>query len=84
MSQSNTRMTAVVCHGPEDYRVEQVERPTPGLHELVIKIAACGVCAVGLVCPGSNSPMERGCTACPSGSSNALNGRWGRSRSAAS
>ena len=25
-SRSNTRMTAIVCHDPEDYRVEQVER----------------------------------------------------------
>ena len=27
MAQLNNRMTAVVCHGPEDYRVEQVARP---------------------------------------------------------
>ena len=30
MSGSNRRMTAIVCHGPDDYRVEQVERPIPG------------------------------------------------------
>ena len=52
MSQSNTRMTAVVCHGPEDYRVEQVERPVPGPRELVIKIAACGICASDCKCWG--------------------------------
>ena len=52
MSQSNTRMTAVVCHGPEDYRVEQVERPVAGPRELVIKIAACGICASDCKCWG--------------------------------
>ena len=45
MSTSNSRMTAVVCHGPEDYRVEEVERPTAGARELVIRITACGICA---------------------------------------
>lgn len=39
-ARSNTRMTAIVCHGPEDYRVEQVERPTPGARELVIRVGA--------------------------------------------
>ncbi len=52
MSHSNTRMTAVVCHGPEDYRVERVERPVAGPRELVIKIAACGICASDCKCWG--------------------------------
>ena len=47
---SNSRMTAVVCHGPEDYRVEQVERPTAGARELVIRITACGICASDCKC----------------------------------
>ncbi len=47
---SNTRMTAIVCHGPEDYRVEQVARPTPGPNEMVIRIGACGVCASDCKC----------------------------------
>jgi threonine dehydrogenase-like Zn-dependent dehydrogenase len=47
---SNTRMTAVVCHGPEDYRVEEVERPSPGPNEMVIRIGACGVCASDCKC----------------------------------
>ncbi len=50
MSVSNSRMTAVVCHGPEDYRVEEVERPTAGPRELVIKITACGICASDCKC----------------------------------
>jgi L-iditol 2-dehydrogenase len=43
-------MTAIVCHGPEDYRVEQVDRPVPGDREMVIRIAACGVCASDCKC----------------------------------
>ena len=50
MSASNSRMTAIVCHGPEDYRVETVERPTAGPRELVIKITACGICASDCKC----------------------------------
>ena len=50
MSNSNTRMTAVVCHGPEDYRVESVERPSAGPRELVIRIGACGICASDCKC----------------------------------
>ncbi len=50
MSQTNNRMTAVVCHGPEDYRVEQVARPHPGPREMVIRISACGICASDCKC----------------------------------
>jgi L-iditol 2-dehydrogenase len=54
MSQTkpNDRMTAVVCHGPEDYRVEQVARPNPGAREMVIRIFACGICASDCKCWG--------------------------------
>ncbi len=48
--QSNSRMTAVVCHGPEDYRVESVERPVAKARELVIKVTACGICASDCKC----------------------------------
>ena len=47
---SNTQMTAIVCHGPEDYRVEQVARPTAGPNEMVIRIGACGICASDCKC----------------------------------
>jgi L-iditol 2-dehydrogenase len=43
-------MLAVVCHAPEDYRLERVKRPAAGIHELVIKIAACGICASDCKC----------------------------------
>lgn len=50
MARTNTRMTAIVCHGPEDYRVEQIERPMPGPREMVIRIGACGICASDCKC----------------------------------
>ncbi len=50
MSLTNTRMTAIVCHGPEDYRVEQIARPMPGPREMVIRISACGICASDCKC----------------------------------
>ncbi|MDR5752510.1 MULTISPECIES: alcohol dehydrogenase catalytic domain-containing protein [unclassified Caballeronia] len=43
-------MQAVVCHGPRDYRLETVERPKAGPRELVIRIAACGICASDCKC----------------------------------
>ena len=49
---ANDRMTAIVCHGPEDYRVEQVARPAPKAREMVIRIAACGICASDCKCWG--------------------------------
>lgn len=47
---SSVRMTAIVCHGPKDYRVEQVARPSPGADEMVLRIAACGICASDCKC----------------------------------
>ena len=38
-------MKAVVCHAPGDYRLELLQRPVPGKHELVIQVTACGICA---------------------------------------
>lgn len=37
-------MKAVVAYAPEDYRVLDVDTPTPGKEEVVIKIGACGIC----------------------------------------
>ncbi|AZZ91745.1 erythritol/L-threitol dehydrogenase [Hahella sp. KA22] len=44
MSALPEMMTAVVCHAPNDYRLEQRARPIAGHGELVIKIEACGIC----------------------------------------
>ncbi len=61
MARMNDRMTAVVCHGPEDYRVEEVERPTAGARELVIKITACGICAIDCKCWQAVEPSVINC-----------------------
>jgi L-iditol 2-dehydrogenase len=37
-------MNAIVNHGPEDYRLEEVPKPTPGPGELLLKIDAAGIC----------------------------------------
>ncbi|GGA38903.1 zinc-binding dehydrogenase [Pelagibacterium lentulum] len=47
---SEKQMTAVVCHGPQDYRVQTIARPVAGPNELVIAIAACGICASDRKC----------------------------------
>jgi len=43
-------MRAVVCHGPEDYRMEEVAVPQAGPNEVVIKVDAAGVCASDVKC----------------------------------
>jgi L-iditol 2-dehydrogenase len=50
MARMNDRMTAIVCHGPKDYRVEQVPRPVPKAREMTIRISACGICASDCKC----------------------------------
>ena len=42
---STADMLAVVTHGPEDYRLERIARPIPKANELLVRIAACGICA---------------------------------------
>lgn len=39
-------MRAVVCHGPGDYRLEQV--PVPGPGEALVRVEAVGICASDL------------------------------------
>ncbi|MDR4890060.1 alcohol dehydrogenase catalytic domain-containing protein [Fredinandcohnia sp. QZ13] len=41
-------MKAVVAHGPEDYRVEEVSVPKAGPGEVIIKVEACGICGSDL------------------------------------
>ena len=49
LDDSNAK-TAIVCHAPEDYRVERIRRPVPGPREMVIRIGACGICASDCKC----------------------------------
>src|SRR3982751_3243087 len=43
-------MQAVVCHGPRDYRLEQVPRPVPGPGQALVRVEAVGICASDLKC----------------------------------
>src|SRR3989304_1945479 len=37
-------MLAVVAYGPKDYKLEKRKTPRAGQDEVVVKVAACGVC----------------------------------------
>merc|ERR1712079_978803 len=39
------KMLAVVVHGKEDYRYEEVDVPQPGPLEVLVKVEAVGICA---------------------------------------
>jgi threonine dehydrogenase-like Zn-dependent dehydrogenase len=44
----NKTMQAVVIHGPNDYRLETKDVPTPAEGELLVKVEAVGICASDL------------------------------------
>jgi threonine dehydrogenase-like Zn-dependent dehydrogenase len=44
------KMQAVVCHGPEDYRLEEVAVPSPGPGQALVRVEAVGICASDLKC----------------------------------
>jgi erythritol/L-threitol dehydrogenase len=43
-------MQAVICHGPENYQLEEVAVPRPGPGEALVKVEAVGICASDLKC----------------------------------
>ncbi len=43
-------MSAIVCHGPEDYRIGEWQVPEPGAGEVVIRVQSVGICASDLKC----------------------------------
>ncbi len=43
-------MQAVVCHGPRDYRLEDVALPVRGPGEALMRVEAVGICASDLKC----------------------------------
>ena len=45
MSNLPDKMQAVICHGPKDYKLEEIDRPVAGKNELIIKIIGSGICA---------------------------------------
>ncbi len=44
------RMRAVVCHGPEDYRQEEVDVPAIGPGDVLLRVQAVGICASDAKC----------------------------------
>ena len=66
-------MVAVRTYGPRDYRVESVPVPVPGPGEVLIEVAACGICASDMKCwlggelfwgkPGSRGYVDPGAIA---------------------
>ncbi|MCX5478669.1 alcohol dehydrogenase catalytic domain-containing protein [Kaistia geumhonensis] len=56
MTRLDRTMTAVVCHGPRDYRVERVGMPEAGPREIVVRVDACGICAGDCKC-WAGAPM---------------------------
>ncbi len=49
-------MRAMVCHGPEDYRLEERGRPVVGPGEALLRVEAVGICASDAKC-FSGAPM---------------------------
>lgn len=45
-----SRMKAIVCYGPEDYRLEEVGVPAIGPGEVLVKILSAGICASDIKC----------------------------------
>ena len=41
-------MRAARLHGPGDLRIDTIETPTPGPHDVIIRVAACGICGSDL------------------------------------
>ena len=54
MNNPNTQlprtMSAVVCRGPRDYRLEEWAVPRPGPGEIVVRVHSVGICASDLKC----------------------------------
>ncbi|MGK0240536.1 MAG: threonine dehydrogenase-like Zn-dependent dehydrogenase [Candidatus Pelagisphaera sp.] len=44
------KMQAVLCYGPEDYRVQEWAVPRPEAEEVVVKVSSVGICASDLKC----------------------------------
>ncbi|MDI3547175.1 MAG: erythritol/L-threitol dehydrogenase [Halanaerobiales bacterium] len=44
------KMKAIVCHGPEDYRLEEVDVPQPETGEVLVRVEGVGICASDFKC----------------------------------
>jgi len=59
-------MRAVVCYGPQDYRLEELPVPTIGPGEVLVKILGVGLCASDIKCYW-NAPLFWGGEGHPQG-----------------
>jgi len=41
-------MKAIRLHGPGDLRLDEIEDPVPGPADVVVQVAACGICGSDL------------------------------------
>lgn len=41
-------MKSIVCHGPKDLRIQNVDIPAPGAHQLLVRVAFGGICGSDL------------------------------------
>ncbi len=46
----HTHMPAIVCHAPQDYRLEECPVPQPQDGEIILEVGAVGICASDLKC----------------------------------
>lgn len=61
-------MPRVAVHGPDDVRIDEVATPSPGPEDVVVRVAACGICgtdlgyarAGGLPVGGDRGPIALG------------------------
>ena len=41
-------MKSIVCHGPQDLRIQDADIPAPGPHQLLVRVAFGGICGSDL------------------------------------
>jgi threonine dehydrogenase-like Zn-dependent dehydrogenase len=41
-------MKQVRVHGPDDVRIDEIDPPTPGPRDAIVRVAACGICGTDL------------------------------------
>ena len=41
-------MKSIVCHGPQDLRIQDADIPAPGAHQLLVRVAFGGICGSDL------------------------------------
>ena len=59
---ATTTMRAAVFHGPNDIRVEEVERPRPGHGEAVIRVTLTTICGTDVHILKGEYPVQPGLT----------------------